>query len=91
MDDSKLHSLLTALHRELKATDTVDPATRRLLEQIRTEISPIVEAAPGQGPAGAYAGLRNRLQAAVVEFEASHPQLARTIEGVVDSLASYNI
>lgn len=91
MDHSKLHGLLTALHSELQATDSVDPATRRLLEQIRSDISPIVTAAPGQGPPGAYTGLQDRLRATVVEFEASHPRLARTIEGVVDSLASYNI
>jgi hypothetical protein len=91
MDHSKLHSLLTTLHSELKATGTVDPATRRLLEQVTADIRPIVDAGPEQGTAGAYSGLQGKLRAAVVEFEASHPQLARTIEGVVDSLASYNI
>jgi hypothetical protein len=91
MDRSKLHQILTALHAELKATSTVDPATRKLLEQVTADIRPIVEAGPDSAPATGYDSLRERLRASVVEFEASHPSLARTIEGVVDSLASYNI
>jgi hypothetical protein len=91
MDHSTLHQLLTRLHAELKATSTVDPATRKLLEQVTADIRPIVDAGPNNPPPTGYTGLREKLRASVVEFEASHPQLARTIEGVVDSLASYNI
>lgn len=89
MDQSRLHSLLSSLHQELKSADSADPDTRKLLEQLRSDIGPIIEAGPGQSTG--YGGLRNRLRSAMVGFEASHPELARSIQGVVDSLGSYGI
>ncbi|HKV75239.1 MAG TPA: DUF4404 family protein [Gemmatimonadales bacterium] len=89
MDHSRLHNLLSSLHQELKSAESVDPATRKLLEQLRSDLGPIIEAGPE--PSSGYGGLRNRLRSAVVGFEASHPELARSIQGVVDSLGSYGI
>ena len=41
--------------------------------------------------AARYRGLRERLRRAVTGFEASHPELARRIEGAIDTLAMLNL
>lgn len=91
MDDSKVRALLSRLHDELRSVDSGDPATRKVVDQLGSQLRPIVESAPGKPPAAGYSGLSGRLREAAVHFEASHPDLARTIEGVVDSLGSYGI
>ena len=39
----------------------------------------------------AESSLRQRLEDAIIEFEASHPELARRLGRVIDTLAFYNL
>ncbi|HEU4988785.1 MAG: DUF4404 family protein [Gemmatimonadota bacterium] len=87
-----LHSLLTELHHSLQGVTSVPPETHDLLERLADDIRPIVEQGPGGPIAGGKAsGLRERLDAAMAAVETSHPQLAKTIEHVADTLAFYNL
>jgi hypothetical protein len=95
MTKPSLPDLLARLRAELAAADSVDPKTRDLLGQLAADIHPLLEGrspAPGAGPGGAPdAGLRDRLREKVLAFEASHPQLARAIATVLDTLAMDNL
>jgi hypothetical protein len=91
MDDTRLRALLARLHEELRSADTGDPGTRAVVDKLGAQIGPIVTAPAGKPPAGGYSGLAGRLREAAVHFESSHPDLARSIEGIVDSLGSYGI
>jgi hypothetical protein len=91
MNQPHLHKLLTELHGELLAARSVTPRDRDLLQHLVEDIRAIVEAQPTAGPAGTYHPLRQRLAEGVKAFEASHPQLSKTLANVIDTLALYNL
>jgi predicted component of type VI protein secretion system len=88
MNQPHLHKLLTELHAELLAARSVGPKDRDLLRQITEDIRAIVEAEPASNAPGA---LRQRLAEGVAAFEASHPQLSKTLANAIDTLALYNL
>lgn len=93
MSDRDLHAQLTDLHHKLtNAAPPVDGDTKSVLDRLSAEIHPIIESGPG-GPiaGGKAAGLRERLNDAMAAVEVSHPELARAIERVADTLAFYNL
>ncbi len=81
--NQRLHKHLTDLHSELLAARSVTPKDRELLQQLAADIRAIVEGKP--------APLRQRLAEGVKAFEASHPQLSKTLANVIDTLALYNL
>ena len=87
MNQSHLHKLLTDLHGELLAARSVSPKDRDLLQHLAEDIRALVEAEP----AGGHQQLRQRLAEGVRAFEASHPELSKTLANVIDTLALYNI
>lgn len=91
MSQPDLHELLAGLHDELVAPRPVDQRTREELRHLADDIRLVLEQSPGPGAEARYRGLRERLQRAVTGFEASHPQLARRVEGVIDTLAMLNL
>jgi hypothetical protein len=91
MSQPELHDLLAGLHDELVATRSVDRRTRQELQHLADHIRSLLDEAPGPDTAARYRGLRERLGRAVTAFEASHPQLARRIEGAIDTLAMLNL
>jgi Domain of unknown function (DUF4404) len=91
MRQPDLHELLAGLHDELKAAQSVDQPTRQELQHLAAEIRAVLDEGSGLGAAARYRGLRERLRRAVTAFEASHPQLARRIEGTIDALAMLNL
>jgi hypothetical protein len=90
MSQPHLHELLTELHAELLAARSVDPKDRDLLRHLADDIRALVDKKPraGQGEPGE---LRQRLAEAVSRFEASHPDLAKTLANAIDTLAFYNL
>lgn len=93
MPPRDLHSQLTDLHHKLQSpAPPVDGDTKAALDRLSADIHPIIEAGPG-GPiaGGKAAGLRERLNDAMAAVEVSHPDLARAIERVADTLAFYNL
>ena len=90
MEKTRLRNLLRQLHEELETADSVGPEARELLANVNDDIEELLErsetAADGEEPT-----LKNKLDEAVVEFENSHPQLAYTIERIVQSLSNMGI
>jgi hypothetical protein len=85
MTQEDLRRTLEQLHAELGQAGALDPATRGRLEALQEDVRRALDRADGEPP------LRERLEDAIVEFEASHPALARRLATVIDTLAFYNL
>ena len=84
MDKTKLQQELEQLHAELGRTQAVDTESRQLLEQLQSDIQAVLK----QSNTESHASLVERLNAAVTQFEESHPDLTLTIKQLLDNLAS---
>ena len=85
MSQEDLRRTLEQLHAELGRAGALDPATRGRLEALQEDVRRTLDRTGGEPP------LRERLEDAIVEFEASHPELARRLATVIDTLAFYNL
>ncbi len=87
MDRTKIRQLLADLHRELSGATSVDPESRRMLDQVLRDIQHLTGDAPGRVPEGATAQLRE----AALRLEAEHPRLANALGQLTDTLAKLGI
>ncbi len=86
MEQQKLRELLETLHHELELVDSVDETTGAVLSNLREDIRKIVDE---KNPSSKEREpLVERLNEAVVHFEAGHPKLSLTIQHLLDSLAN---
>ncbi len=83
---SRLKSLLDELIAEVRTLESADDATRRLLEAAATEIIQALHRVETGHP-----GDRESLQDRLVEFEASHPNLAAVVHRLIDMLGQMGI
>lgn len=84
----KLRATLTELESELQNLDSVDEATREQLADAAAEIA----AALRRGQRSeATTRAEDSLQGRLVEFEASHPQLAGIVTRLIDGLGQLGI
>ena len=83
-ESAELARRLVELKAELARTQSVDPKSRELLEQVQQEIETVLDA-PEEG------SLRARLEAAIQHFETSHPDLTAIMGRVMDQLANLGI
>lgn len=98
MEKQQLQASLAELHGELSQVENVDPTTREMLVTIMQDIvkvlqtdsagpkDPTVDQEEASSPHGS-----DSLRKMVIEFEAEHPKLARTIGQIADGLASLGI
>jgi chromosome segregation ATPase len=86
-ESNELARRLAELQAELARTQSVDPKSRELLENVQQEIDSVLERsdAPEEG------SLRARLEAAIEHFETSHPDLTAIMGRVMDQLANLGI
>lgn len=91
MDQDQLHRLLAQLHGELLAARPIDTESRDRLQRLAQDIRAVLDAKPKPASVEPYHAVRSSLQDAVTTFEASHPQLSKTIEQVIETLALYNL
>jgi len=84
--DDRLRTLLAEVVAEVRTIQTADDATRRRLEEAATEIIQALHRVETDG-GGDGESLRNRL----VEFEASHPNLAAVVNRLIDMLGQMGI
>ena len=85
MSQEELRRTLEQLHDELGRAGALDPGTRARLEALQDDVRRALDRSSAEPP------LRERLEDAIVEFEASHPELARRLAAVIDTLAFYNL
>lgn len=93
MDTNELNDTLASLHDELTHGQQLDEESRQrlrvLLDDIRIALDrdPATPAtSPSEDPS-----LSDRLQEALVEFEAAHPRLSQTIGRIADGLSNLGI
>jgi len=91
MDPDQLHRLLAQLHGELVAARPADAESRAGLQRLAQDIRAVLDAQPQPASTEPYQAMRAKLKDAVTAFEASHPQLTKTIEQVIEMLALYNL
>ena len=85
---AKLRATLTQLEAELRALGTLDDATREQLADAAEEIAASLRRGK---PAVKRAGGEDSLQDRLLDFEASHPQLAGVVTRLLDGLAQLGI
>jgi hypothetical protein len=93
MTTEALRELRDQLHAELSSGALLDPERRGLLMDVKAEIDRVIERQPTAGklnPEDAQ-NLQGRLQAAAVNFEGSHPQLAGTLERALVVLSNMGL
>jgi hypothetical protein len=79
-----LRQHLDELHAELTSTETLDPETRAMLEEVARDIEQVLEG-------GTDDSVRGRVEGAAVRFEAEHPRFARLLSEVTDTLAKIGV
>jgi class 3 adenylate cyclase len=91
MKTQELHEVLAALHEELNRAETVDHESRRLLQELMTDISKLLAVADEAEPAERPAGLTERLAEISKEFEDHHPALVSAIGRLADALSRIGV
>lgn len=92
MTRDELRVRLAALHRELDGVDTVDAETRALLQQLASDIRPIIEPQEGHATDAEHsASLKERLEQSIASVEGTHPKIARALLDLVDTMVFYNL
>jgi len=84
----KLRAVLSELEAELRELDSIDDETREALADAAAEIATILrrgKRSPAAEP------VETTLRDRVVEFEASHPQLAGILTRLLDGLGQLGI
>jgi hypothetical protein len=85
MNNETLREQLEQLHGELSQTETVDDYQRELLKTLESDIQELL--GREQNQPYHYRGLGERLNEAVAQLEASHPQVTLLMRRAIDSLA----
>ena len=89
MKNEELRSQLEKLHHELHQSPALDLQQRKLLQTLADEIQVLLKRDEIQRHH--YTSLSERLNDAVAEFEASHPQITLLMRQTIDSLAYLGI
>jgi hypothetical protein len=89
MKNEELRSQLEKLHNELHQSPALDLQQRELLQTLADEIQALLKRDEIQRHH--YATLSERLNDAVAELEASHPQITLLMRQTIDSLAYLGI
>ncbi len=84
MSKSPLAESLERLHAQLEQTEALDDESRQLLEHLEGDIRNILK----KPSAASRASLRGRLEVALAQFEDANPQLALTMQELIDHLAN---
>jgi ElaB/YqjD/DUF883 family membrane-anchored ribosome-binding protein len=90
MDKTRLYQTLEQLHADIESTQSVDEETRESLRHIVREIQELLDGT-SQPSAHRSQTLNERLGEALLELEVSHPNLALTVERVVDAFNEVGI
>ena len=89
MKNEELRSQLAKLHNELNQTHALDLQQRELLQTLADEIQALLKRDEIQRHH--YTSLSGRLNDALAELEASHPQITLLMRQTIDSLSYLGI
>ena len=89
MKNEEFRSQLEKLHNELHQSHALDMQQRELLQTLADEIQALLKRDEIQRHH--YTSLSERLNDAVAELEASHPQITLLMRQTIDSLAYLGI
>lgn len=88
----RLRAALAELERELQDLEHTDPESRELLKSAAAEISLALSRPATKGAqAPDTSASKNVLEEKVLEFEASHPQIASALSRFIDMLGQIGI
>lgn len=90
MDQEQLRRDLERLDQEIAEAQPGDEKSTSMLRKLREDIRTLL-AHPGESPPQHYHTIGETLKDGVYHFDASHPQLAKTMASVIDSLALLNL
>lgn len=85
MNKEELHRELERLHRQISDTDSRDPR----LAKLKADLEALLKREDAE--ASHYGDLGDQLKDGIYHFDASYPQLAKTMAQVIDSLALFNL
>lgn len=93
MPKTKLRELLTELQGELDNAEAVGPKARDQLQDVVTSIEEVLDDGDPTSslPASEDDSLDDRLRAAAVDFETSHPRVAFLVERAMKLLSDIGI
>jgi hypothetical protein len=92
----QIHETLSTLREQLFEADEISPALRTSLLETVDDLEDSLNTSEGETPRhivtprGAHS-LQERLVEATLEFEESHPAVAKTLHNLVDALARIGI
>jgi predicted component of type VI protein secretion system len=87
MDKQQLHKMLEQLHAELSQARSVEGDELELLKNLKRDVQAILERAEGEASPQQYSSLGRDLQAAIRQFEVSHPALTWAMGEVLEILS----
>ena len=90
MSEESLRALVARLRSELAKAHGLDADIREGLHSLAHEVEVALQTPP-TGSRVVEPLLRDRLDDRVRELEVSHPELARTVGNIVDTLGFYNL
>jgi hypothetical protein len=85
MNRDELRRTLERVREELARAEPMGEEQRRRLETLQEDLGAVVDNEPPDG------SLKARLEDAVTHFEASHPDLSRSLAQVIDALALWGL
>ena len=87
MPETDLKQLLSQLHDELEDTDSVDPDTLQLVQELDEEINRLLEAEDND----AFDNVMDRAKSVETRFAVDHPVAERFLREIIDALAKVGI
>lgn len=88
MDRKVFLNKLAVLQEELQEDEAFDDDARQKLADVRADIDQMLDEEQEDPDRDTFA---ERLQDAVYQFEASHPQIAKSINNVLNTLSNMGI
>ena len=88
MSDRKLKDLLNNLHDELENTETVDPDTLKLVQDLDEEINRLLESGEDSDD---FDSVVDHARSVETRFAVDHPVAERFLREIIDTLAKVGI
>jgi hypothetical protein len=90
MDDHELRKLIEQLHAEIQNTQALDKKGQELLAHLESDIRELLNRTEGKGEPVRPSTVQ-RLEESLDHFEATHPDLAKLLFNLLESLSNAGI